>query len=247
MSKLYIPYDVSSTGVDTYLIARSPLRIKVLTSCLVAKLLFEGLTLDECLVLFWLGERSKPLEKAKIYFLLTLFWETKKAGGVYDLFPDWYWSHQNLEKAFPSLRGNLKSQVARLSKMLKLQLKRERREKAKPIELRRMGVGYRDKGNLSNYNFHWKDVPGNTQVIYQDLFNRLIDSLSKTHIQKAKDDLIKFAQVSVPRRQRKQPAKRSDEPLGERRNLKIKGYSYNKLAALLRMFENLIGETESSF
>lgn len=247
MTKLYIPYNVSSTGIDEYLIVRSPLRMRALTVSLLSKLLVVGLSSDECLVLFWLGEKLKPLDKAKVYFCLTLFWETKITGGILNLFPDWYWSHQNLDKRFIQLKGNLKQQATRLCKQLKITLKRERREKAKPIELRRLGVGYRDKGSLSNYNFHWKDVPGNVQVIYQDLFVRLTDAITKSHIQKAITDLSKFSQVSASRRQRRLTPKRSDESLGKETKPVIRKPKVNKLSSLLLLFDYLVRETESSF
>jgi hypothetical protein len=212
-TKLYIPYHVGRESYDEFLVVRSNLKIGTLATFLVSKLLTKGLTQREWLALFWLGERLKPLARAKIYYLLTLERKLPRKQGIYFSFKPWFWSHQNLEKAFPALRGDLMSQASRLLKNGKVQFQVERREnKIKPRELRWMGVGYRDSGSLTSYNFTWKDIPSDeVQVIFQDLFARLTDSLLQTHIERARRDLRDF-RVKVP--SSKKRAKPSDENQG---------------------------------
>jgi hypothetical protein len=216
--------------------------MSTLTASLVGKLLAEGISVDESLILFWLGERSKPLERAKVMFLLTLWWETSQSGGLYRRFPEWYWSHQNLDRRWPSLKGNLLQAASRLCKQLRMNLKRERRERPKPIELRRMGVGYRDRGTLSNYKWSWKDAPGNVQVIYHELLRKLTDDLTKTHIKKAQEDLRKYPPVGVPRSRREKRSKHPDETLGEG----SKPSRTTRSLLLTILINEVLRETESS-
>lgn len=243
-TKLYIPYDVDSSGRSTFLIARSYLKTQALCACLIGKLLVKGLTLDESLVLLWLGERLRPLDTAKVMYLLTLFWETKIEKGIWPLLSPEHWSHQNLDRRFPQLRGDLFRQASRLAGQLRLSLKRERREKPRPIELRRLGVGYRDHGSLSKYNFSWKDTPSDPQVVYTELFARLSDTVIKTHIQKALDDLKLPKKVVVSRSRRIRESKPPDEAVGPSRNL-----GFLRLPRIRRLIEIsediLIVETES--
>lgn len=217
-TKLYIPYNVDSTGKDDFLLVFSKQSVPVLTQSLVGKLLIKNLTEQEWITLFWLGERSKPLVKAKIYYLLTLRGNTpKKIVDLYSSLIPEVWTHLNLDKVFPSLRGDLKSQAARLAKQLDLRFRKEKRESPKPRELRWMGIGYRDKGSLNHYKFNWKDYdPGEVQVIYQDLFARLTDQLVSSHIERARFDLRTFSRVRVTKKK-----KPSEEAYGKSRNPEI--------------------------
>lgn len=214
-TKLYIPYNVDSKR-NEFLLVLSPLRIKTLAATLCGKLLVRGLNANEWLTLFWLSERLKPLERAKTFYLLALWSNShRKQKGLMDLFPDWFWSHLNLEKAFPSMRGDLRTQSNRLMKQLRLTFRVERRKKIKPRELRWMGVGYRDKGSLNPYKFHIQDMQtDDVQVVYNDLFARLKDDLVTNHIQRAKKDLRTFARVQGTTASSKKSRKPAEESKG---------------------------------
>jgi hypothetical protein len=172
------------------------------------------------MALFWLSERLNLKQKAVIIYLLTLWGGIPKHGkGIYNYFESWFWSHCKLEEAFPQLKGDLNSQMRRLLKQLKITFKVETRKKIKPRELRWMGVGYRDKGNLSKYSFSWKDVPTNPeQVLFQDLIARSRDRYINIQIEKAKQDLKIFFKFGKSRQRKK--SNPTDETFGKSRNLK---------------------------
>jgi hypothetical protein len=206
-TKLCIPFDITANGKDgKVLIVRSTLRIRTLSAWFVSKLMLRGISKKEYIAMFWLGERLKPLPRAKIYYLLTLWTNLPKKRGIYNSFPVWFWSHQNLDKAFPSLSGDFKAQCSRLLKSGQVKFAVEQRTwKSKSRELRWMGVGYRDKGSLANYKVSWDDCPEDElQVRFEDLFARLTDNLLDTHIERARRDLRTFrVSVSRPRKRSK--------------------------------------------
>lgn len=241
LTKLCIPFDVKSSGAWNLLVAYSKQRILQLTSCLIGKMLIKGLSLKEYAVLFWLGERLNPLQRGKVYYLLTLYGNTGKSKRLIDSFEDWFWPHLNLDSQFPSFKGDFKSQAARLAKQLDLKLSLVHREGHNPRELRRMGIGYRDKGSLSTYNFNWRDYPvEKVQVIFQVLFARLTDDLVKFNIERAKKDLTTFGKIKAAMRK----LEPSDESLKQGRNLFSLPKSVDLLVQL-RAYE--ISETESRY
>jgi hypothetical protein len=242
-TKLYIPYETNSTSEDKFLLVYSPLRIESLAAGLLSKLLLEGISLKEWITLFWLAERLKVTQKAKVYYCLALWGEIPKhsKNKLYYAFPLWFWPHANLD-VFPQFKGDLQSQLKRNLGQLKVQFRVETRGKASKRELRRMGVGYRDKGSLSKNGFNWKDVPTDPeQVLHRDLLGRLKDKIYDLQIKKAKEDLVHFSKSGGAKQRKKSDVNPTEELSGfnetwKRRKSKSKRKKKN---------QNNLWETES--
>jgi hypothetical protein len=221
-TKLYIPYQVKSLKDDSqFLLVFSPLKLVPLASGLLSKLLIKGISTKEYLALFWLATRLKSKQEAAIYYSLALWGEIPAKGrnNIYGRFPDWFWPHSKIQEAFPQLRGDLKSQLKRNLKNLKISFKVETRRNVTPREISRIGVGYRDKGNLPDYSFDWRDVPTDPEkVLFQDLLARNKDRLFTLQTKKARIDLDIFLKKSGRPAPRKKGANLTEEIQGKDRN-----------------------------
>lgn len=239
-TKLYIPFQVQSIeGNSQFLLVFSPLKLVPLASGLLSKLLIKGISIKEYLTLFWLALRLNTKQTAVIYYMLALWGEipAKRRNNLYNSFPEWFWPHSKIQEAFPQLRGDLKSQLKRNLRNLRISFKEDTRKNVTPREINRMGVGYRDKGSLSSYSFNWRDVPTDPEkVLFQDLLARNKDKLFTLQTKKARIDLDTFLLKSGKPAPRKKGANLTDETLGEGRNFQ-KITDFEKLERIISLIK----------